>query len=270
MGRNGGTWLIAPALPQRHLDSRIDVTRIRLILLAAIILAGSACGKNSGPGGRVNSGPGSGNLLTLEVSLPESKYADENHRAAFFREALQRIKALPGVESAGAVSTPPSSDNKQAVRFTIEATAGEEIDSIPAALNVVSPGYFQTLMVPLLAGRTLAETDGADGPRVVVINETLARRFFPNQDPIGKRVQFGDLEEQGSEVTIIGVVGDVKYSDSADPEPEFYMSYTQASLAVMTIVVRSAGDAAGLAGSVEREVKAVDGDVTVSNTGTMK
>jgi putative ABC transport system permease protein len=257
--------LIAPALPERHLDSPNDVRIIILIILAGIILAGSACGKTTGPGSQVNSGK----LLTLEISLPESKYADETQRVAFFREALERIKALPGVESVGAVSTPPLSDNKQSVRFTIEPTTGEEIDAIPAGFNVVSPGYFQTLMVPLIAGRTLTEADSADTVRVVVINETLARRFFPNQDPIGKRVQFGDLEEQASSVTIVGVVGDVKYSDSADPEPEFYISYLQASLPVMTIVVRADGDARELAGSVEREVKAVDGDVTVSNIGTM-
>ncbi len=262
--------MIAPALPQRHLDSPHDVRIIILIILAGIILAVSACGKNSVPGGKINSGSNSGNLLTLEVSLPESKYADERQRIAFFREALERIKALPGVESAGAVSTPPSSDNKQSVRFTIEATPGEEIDAIPAGFNVISPGYFQTLMIPLLVGRNLTDRDNADSMRVVVINETLARRFFSNQDPIGKRVQFGDMEEQGSPVEIVGVVGDFKYSDSADPEPEFYISYLQASLPVMTIVVRASGDAKDLAESVEREVKAVDGEVTISNVGTMK
>lgn len=262
--------MIAPALPERHLDSPNDVRIIILIILAGIILAGSACGKNPAPGGKVNSGSNSGNLLTLEVSLPESKYADANQRVAFFRDALERIKTLPGVESVGAVSTPPLSDDKQSVRFTIEATAGEEIDAIPAGFNVISPGYFQTMMVPLLMGRTLTETDNADGVRVVIINETLARRFFSNQDPIGKRVQFGDMEEQGSPVEIVGVVGDVKYSDSADPEPEFYMSYFQASLPVMTLVVRAVGDARDLASSIEREVKAVDSEVTVSKIGTMK
>jgi putative ABC transport system permease protein len=235
-----------------------------------MIFAGAACGKKPGPGGKINSGPNSGQLLTLEVSLPEYKYSDENQRAAFFREALRRIKALPGVESTAAISTPPLGDNKQTVRFTIEQTAGEEIDAIPAGFNVVSPDYFQTLTIPLLMGRTLTEADGADGPRVVVINETLARRFFSNEDPIGRRVQFGDLEEAGSAVTIVGVVGDVKYPDSADPEPEFYMSYVQASLPAMTIIVRASAGAGDLAGSVEREVKAVDGDVTVSNVGTMK
>ena len=258
--------MIAPALPQRHLDSLNDVRIIILIILAGMILAGSACGKNPGPGGKINSG----HLLTLEVSLPESKYADENQRAAFFREALQRIKALPAVESVGAVSTPPLSDNKQIVRFTIEQATGEEIDAIPAVFNVISPGYFETLMIPLLRGRTLTETDSADSARVVVINETLARRFFSNQDPIGKRVQFGDAEEQGTPIEIVGVVEDVKYSDSADPEPEFYISYLQASLPIMTIVVRASGDTKDLPGSVEREVKAVDGDVTVSSVGTMK
>ena len=262
--------MIAPALPQRHLDSPNDVRVKVLIILAGIILAASACGKYSGPGGKINSGSNSGRLLTLEVSLPESKYADEKERIVFFREALQRIKALPGVESAGATSTPPLSDNKQSVRFTIEATPGEEVDAIPAGFNVISPDYFQTVMIPLLMGRTFTDRDNADGVRVVVINETLARRFFSNQDPIGKRVQFGDMEEQDSPVEIVGVVGDSRNSDSAESEPEFYISYYQASPPVMTIVVRTAGNAKDLAVSVEREVKAVDAEVTVSNVGTMK
>jgi hypothetical protein len=261
--------LILPALPERNLNSQNDVRIAILAILAAITIAVAACGKAS-PGGKVDSGLNAGKLLTLDVSLPEQKYIDINQRVAFFQQALQRITAISGVESVGAASTHPLSDDRQSVRFTIEPTQGDAIDSIPAGFNVVSPDYFQTLKAPLLVGRTVIETDTGDATRVVVINETLARRFFPNEEPIGRRVQFDDLEEQGSWVTIVGVVGDIKQSDSSDPQPEFYMSYLQAPLLVMTIIVRTAGEARELSDTVVREVKAVDGEVTISNIGTMR
>jgi len=261
--------LILPALLQRHLVSSNNVRIVILIILAGIILAASSCGKDS-PGSSGKHGLNAGELLMLEVSLPENKYADENQRVAFFQQAIERIAALPGVESAGAVSTHPLSDDKQSVRFTIEPATGDATDSIPAGFNVVSPGYFQTLKAHLVEGRTLIETDRREAARVVVINETMARRFFPDGSAIGKRVQFDDLEEQGSWVEIVGVVGDIKQADSDDPWPEFYMSYLQAPLPVMTIIVRSATHARELIDSVQREVKAVDGEVTISNIGTMK
>lgn len=258
--------MILPALPERHLVSSNNFRIAFLIILAGIILAASSC-RGQSPSGKA--GLNSGRLLMLDVSLPEDKYADENQRVAFLQQALQRIAALPGVESAGAVSTNPLSDDKQSVTFTIEAMSDDAIDSIPAGFNVVSPGYFDTLKAPLVQGRTLTERDGRDGPRIVVINETLARRFFSNQDPIGKRVQFDDLEEQDSWVEIVGVVGDIKQADADDTEPEFYMSYLQAPPLIMTVIVRAAADARELADSVQREVKAVDGEVIISNIGTM-
>jgi putative ABC transport system permease protein len=258
--------LILPALPERHLVSSNNFRIAFLIILAGIILAASSC-RGQSPSGKA--GLNSGRLLMLDLSLPEDKYADENQRVSFFQQALQRIAALPGVESAGAVSTNPLSDDKQSVTFTIEAMSNDAIDSIPAGFNVVSPGYFETLKAHLVRGRTLTERDGRDGPRIVVINETLARRFFSNQDPIGKRVQFDDLEEQDSWVEIVGVVGDIKQADADDTEPEFYMSYLQAPPLVMTVIVRAAADAKELADSVQRVVKAVDGEVIISNVGTM-
>ena len=260
--------MILPALPERHLDPPNNLRIVILIFLSGMILAASSCGGKSVDGGRT--GLNSGRLLMLEVSLPEGRYTDENQRVAFFQQALQRVAALHGVESAGAVSTNPLSDDKQSVRFTIEPMSDDTVDAIPAGFNVVSPGYFETLMAHLIRGRSLTERDGREGVRVVVINETLARRFFPNEDPIGKRVQFGDLEEQGSWVEIVGVVGDIKYADAEDTEPEFYMSYLQAPPPVMTIIVRAVADARELADGVQREVKAVDGEVTISNVGTMK
>jgi len=259
--------LILPALPERHLVFPNNLRIVSLIILAGIILAASSC-RGEGPGGK--DGLNSGGLLMLEVSLPENKYTNETERVAFFQEALQRVASLPGVESAGAVSTNPLSDDKQSVTFTIEAMSEDAIDSIPAGFNVVSPGYFQTLMIPVLQGRTFTESDRREAQRVVIINETLARRFFPDQSAIGKRVQFDDLEEQDSWVEIVGVVGDIKRADADDPEPEFYMSYLQAPPLVMTIIMRAAADARDLADGVQREVKAVDGEVTISNIGTMK
>ncbi|HEX5733601.1 MAG TPA: ABC transporter permease [Blastocatellia bacterium] len=239
------------------------------MILSGIVLAASSCRDQTPSDGKT--GLNSGRLLMLEVSLPENKYADENQRIAFFQQALQRIAALPGVESTGAVSANPLSDDKQSVTFTIEAMSDDAIDSLPAGFNVVSPGYFETLMAHLIQGRTLTERDGRDGPRVVVINETLARRFFPDESPLGKRVQFDDLEEQDSWVEIVGVVGDIKQAVVDETELEFYMSYLQAPPPVMTIIVRAAAaDARELADSVQREVKAVDGEVTISNIGTME
>ncbi len=259
--------MILPALPERHLVFPNNLRVVSLIILAGIILAALSC-RGQAPSSKT--GLNSGGLLMLEVSLPENKYADETERVAFFQQALQRIASIPAVESAGAASTNPLSDDKQSVTFTIEAMGEDAIDSIPAGFNVVSPDYFQTLMIPLLQGRAFTETDRREAQRVVIINETLARRFFPDQSAIGKRVQFDDLEEQDSWVVIVGVVGDIKQADGDDPEPEFYMSYLQAPPLVMTIIMRTAADARDLADGVQREVKAVDGEVTISNIGTMK
>jgi putative ABC transport system permease protein len=198
------------------------------------------------------------NLLTLNVLLPASKYKEEPKRVAFFRQAVERIKALPGVRSVAVVSELPFAALGSATDFNIEGRPepprGEEfVTDVRAA----DENYFRTMNIPILNGRAFTPQEGSEDRHVAIINETLARKYFAGENPIGKR--------------IVGVVGDARY-DKLETEPRAMVYWTHPQLAGtrMMLVVRADNDPLNLAPSVEREIQAIDKDQPVADVRTME
>src|SRR5262245_12371013 len=229
------------------------------------------------------------NVLPMSIALPQTKYPEQQQVAIFYKEVLQRAKTTPGVQAAGLIAGLPLSGSSSTWGFTTEAKPQPTLEEVLEGANrVISPGYFDTLKIPLRRGRDITETDNESAPGVVVINETLARRNWPNEDPIGKRIKLGSPEPQrtwdGLWLTVIGVVGDVR-ADSLENEarPEMYLSYLQNPWRGMpsrphmtlvgrrmTLTVRGAAASASLTTAIRQAVAAVDKDQPVTAVATLE
>ncbi|MFL6208617.1 MAG: ADOP family duplicated permease [Pyrinomonadaceae bacterium] len=212
-------------------------------------------------------------LLTMQIALPKQKYPDQTHRSVFYDELLRRVEALPGVQSAGVTTNLPLYPQGNSIGITIEGrpapAPGQELI---VATRVVSPHYFQTMGIQLLRGRGFSEQDKADAPGAVVISETMARRFWPGEDPTGKRICPGRPESPEDWMTIVGVVRDVRqFGLAAELKPQMYLSYAQAGFfAPRDLVVKTSVDPLGLAATVRANVWAVDKEQPVSDIRTME
>jgi putative ABC transport system permease protein len=210
------------------------------------------------------------NVLAIAIRPPETKY-NSAQQESFSRQLLERVRALPGVRSAGVVFPPLWVwDNTSGFRIEGEAPPSrEEAESRSIVNKVVSPNYFKTLNIQLLKGRVIDEGDGPNKPHVVVINEAMARRYWPNSDPIGHRIFSGDDTTWRE---IVGVVRDVRYN-SLDKEAggQVYAPFDRnAGLSYRTLVVRTDGDPLGLVPAVRGEIKAIDRDQPISSIHTME
>ena len=218
----------------------------------------------------VNPGFDPSDLLTLSVELPQATYPDSSHRAAFFSQLVERVGGLPGVSAAGAVSLLPLTPQGAATRFTIVGRPAPEPGHwISADIRIADPGYFAAARIPLERGRGLAATDRADAPPVVVINETMARKFWPNENPIGARLQIS-WTHPDAQPEIVGVVGDVRVSTlDGELRPMIYYPQAQEPSGYMAIVARHAGDPAGFSAAVRALVLELDRNLPVSDVATM-
>jgi putative ABC transport system permease protein len=205
-------------------------------------------------------------ILTLQTPLPESKYQDPQKVAEFYRQVIARMEALPGVEAVSAASnTPLNNSPNPSIELLIEGRPpllpGERQ---LADLLFVSPHYFTTIGVPLLRGRDFSQSDGRDAPPVAIISEMTARRYFPNQDSLGRRIKRGANAEW---MTIIGIVSDVKQSwFDKEIRPQLYLPYRQAPRPKMTFLLRTAADPMRLAVAARAQILAVDRDQPIDKT----
>lgn len=207
------------------------------------------------------------NVLTMQVHIPPFKYSQPRQWTALYQQILERIQALPGVRSTGiGISLPPRVSERSNL-FVIEGRPSPGPGRSPIAqFFTVSPHFLDTLQVPLLKGRSFTEADRADAPGVVIINETVARRFFPDEDPIGKRLKLGNPESRSPWLTIVGVVEDVKYSGlDAETEAGLYVPFAQNPFPGMFLLVRTMSDPLGLAAAVRKEILAVDKDQPIAD-----
>ncbi len=211
------------------------------------------------------------NLLTARLSLPESKYKDEPQRVAFFRDVLQKVRAVPGIRSASVVATIPLSGSSSWVRVNVEGAApARESEPTYVGRMVVTPGYFDTLGVQLFSGRDLRPGDTAEAPPIIVINQTMARRFWPAKDPIGQRLKVDAADSPKPWMTVIGVVRDVRHQNlKRPPRPEMYLPHAQVGSADMALLMRTEGDPLTYAAALREQVWAVDSDQPVSRIRTM-
>ncbi|HEX8651896.1 MAG TPA: ABC transporter permease [Pyrinomonadaceae bacterium] len=225
----------------------------------------------------VDPGFNSENVLTARLWLPQPNlpetgpYFQHSSRAQLYRQVLQRVASLPGVQMVGGVSQLPLDGVPGTNGFTIEGAASDPRELRAAHTVIASPSYFATLGIPLLKGRLFTEQDDEKAPRAVVVNQTLAQRFFPGEDAVGRRLRLGDGRTEQPWQTIVGVVHDVK-TEGLDVEnrPQIYRSILQTSNLQLTLVIRTASDPGALTEAVRREVRAVDADLPVFGIRTME
>ena len=216
-------------------------------------------------------------LVTAEISLPEG-YKGPGQIAGFWKEFLLKVEATPGVSAAGiSMSIPP---NRLAITnpFTVEGQGYDRTRALQLAEEMsVSPGYFRALGIPLIKGRFFSESDRVEkdsDPMIVIINETMARRYFPGQDPVGKRLQTGDPDPRSRWETVVGVVGDVKYSGlDAQPMPTLYVPFNEQGWIFwsreMYLVVRTRLEPAAIVPSLRAQLESVNKDLPLAHVQTM-
>jgi predicted permease len=208
----------------------------------------------------VNPGFDPDRVLTVQVSLPGRSY-DDLRRVAFFREVESRLARTPGIVSAGATNIAPFSGDGTANRFRLESdVASSEYRS--AAWRSVTPGFFATLGIPLKQGRLFTERDANGSNEVVIISESMARKFWPNRNPIGERLLWG---RSGSPKTIVGIVGDLRdLAVDTPPVPTMFRPYAQLSDAPMALVIRTTADPLAVIGDVRQQIAGVERDAALT------
>ncbi|HUA22042.1 MAG TPA: ABC transporter permease [Bryobacteraceae bacterium] len=224
----------------------------------------------------VNPGFRTDHLLTMRIAPSPVRYSGSK-LGQFYRQILDRLSALPGVQSAGVCRFLPLGGKDGFINFQIEGRpALATADQPRAAFRAASAGYFAALGIPLLKGRLFDQTDAAGTPKVAIINEKAARLFWPDEDPVGKRILSGFDESQWS--TIIGVVGNLKHAGlDADADPETYYHYLQIppesmnfAEGTMALAIRTGADPEALTGPVRSAIRAVDPDQPVFDIQTMQ
>jgi putative ABC transport system permease protein len=215
-------------------------------------------------------------VLTANISLPPAKYPDVEKQSAFYQQVTERVRALPGIDSAGTVSPLPLSGSFIQNLVTIEGRPPLAPGEKPITnTRIISPDYLRAMGIPLQRGRNFTEHDDKDAPDVFLVNETFVRRFFPGEDPIGKRIKVSirpSPDKPDANGEIVGVVGDVKHQ-SLDKEagPEAYVPAMKFAEGYMTVVARAASsDPAQLTSALRGAVQQVDPDQPVFDIQTMK
>jgi putative ABC transport system permease protein len=218
---------------------------------------------------RVNPGFDPSHVLTLQFRLPAAKYKTEAQISTMFTRALVEMRAVPGVQDAALVRAAPLNGNGETFPYYLPGQSLTDVSKAPTAqLNIVSADYFAALRIPRFGGRDFTMDDRADAPPVVIVNEQLARRAWPNESPIGKTIRIGGSDAPWA--TVVGVVGTVKHFRlSEDPLDEAYIPYQQRPLIFTEVVVRAAGDPATVANSIRAAVWRVDRDQPVWRVRTM-
>lgn len=221
---------------------------------------------------KVDAGVNPVRVMTMQLTLPQLKYRTGPELISFYDQLLPRVAQLPGVTSVGLGMSLPPNLLEVTDSFTVEGSVPAAGTAAPQAdLVFVSADYFRALGVPLLRGRPFLPTDRADAPLVCIINQTLARRYWPGEDPVGKRIKTGGLERPKNPwLEVVGVVGDMKFTSLETPaDPTLYQPYQQAAWPAMYLVVRATQDPLNLVAPVRAAVWSLDKDLPVARVRTM-
>jgi predicted permease len=214
---------------------------------------------------RVDAGVSTGRILTMQIPLRGPRYEKTQQLDTFYPRLLERIRALPGVRAAAVSNSLPPDTNEYSDDFSVEGRAATANQPLSIAYMIlVSPDYFHMFNIPLRSGRYFTAADAATSPRVAIISETTARQFFPNEDPLGKRIT-----EKGE---IVGVVRDVKYTGLTDSlQPAIYEPVSQAHTWDAYLSVKTdVADPMSLAAAVRDEIKSLDPELPLSQVGTLE
>jgi putative ABC transport system permease protein len=215
----------------------------------------------------VNPGFNPRNALTFEISLPKMQYPDDASIVRFNNEAQRRIAALPGVQAAGFSTILPLAGTNSDWSFAIEGRPSDRNSPSPdEEKRQVSSDYFRALETPLVRGRLFTDADNADAPLVMIVNQAFAKKFWPNQDALGKRIAFDGTSGNPKWITIVGVVGDIRHFGlDIDAKPEMYVPFAQDSYFTTIYVVRSNQDPRTLVPAIQREIQANDPALPLAN-----
>ena len=254
---------------RRRISSTLVISEVALtvlLLIAAGLMLKSFYSLQS-----VNPGFDPENTLTMIVNLPTLKYSDDSQIRSFYEQALASIKSLPGVKAAAVISSLPLTTTViERLRFTVEGHPPPSPSEVPRAnIRRISDGYFETMRISLVDGRFFTERDRADSTPVVIINQTMANRHWPGENPIGRRLIIPSMGTAPREVA--GVVADVKHS-SLDTESgvEVYVPYLQKPFALMTVLVRTTSEPLQMTGAVRESILSVDSNQPIYGTKTMQ
>ena len=225
---------------------------------------------------RVDVGFNPSNVLTAQVSLPETRYQSPESVVSFYERLLSNVRTLPGVEHAGFVRSLPLASPIGDWGLDIEGYVETPGREAKGDWQIATSGYFEAMGERIIRGRWFTDQDRTESPQVAVINDTMARTYWPGDDPIGKRITMGSSNPNRPWVTVIGIVEDVKHNElTGIIKEKFYRPHSQFHLSTgnpirgMTLVMRSAGDPTSLIAAIRRETAAVDPSVPVSNVRTM-
>lgn len=208
------------------------------------------------------------NLLSIQLFLPDDRYKNGSQVAAFYQRVTDELRNIPGVTSIGATSAGPQFGGIEPVDFLVEGqTAGPSGEYPRARYYNVGPDYFHTMQIPLLSGREFNERDTSEAPQVAIINQTMARRFFAGEEPVGRQLL---LVRSRQTVEIVGVVGDVKRFELENVvEPEVYWPYMQRPRWATYFVMRTESDPLALVTAIRSRISGLDKDIPVVNVSTI-
>ena len=246
------------------------------VALALVLLTGAGLlGRSFVQLQRVSPGFDPQGVLTMTLALPQAKYASDTQRVAFFDALLPRLAALPGVQAVGAFSDLPFGGGNSTSSFTAEGYQPPAGAPGPwGDYRVVVPGFHEALRIPLVRGRLFGRADGMSAPRVAVVDEETARRFWPGQDPIGRRISYDSRPgtEEPEWIQVVGVVGHARQEGLDDePRPQVYLPYAQSARnGAMSVVLRTSGTPGRFVASVREAVRGVDRDQPISDVRTME
>jgi putative ABC transport system permease protein len=207
---------------------------------------------------QVSVGFDSENVFTLQLRLPATKYATPESIARFYQQAIARVRAVPGIESAALVRRVPFSGNWGDTPFTVEGRPVPAGSEPRAGQNIITPEYFHAMRIPVTHGRDFTDRDDLQSPPVVIVSETLARTTWPGEEAVGKHVKVPEIKDW---LTVVGVVGDTKHRSSSEPsQPQLYLAHYQLPMIFTSLVARTKVPPLTLTNDVRRAVWTVDKD----------
>jgi putative ABC transport system permease protein len=267
--KEGGKGAGGQGARSRRLRGALVVSEVALALV--LLVGAGLLVKSFARLRKIDAGFNTENVLTMVVRLPDAKYKEASQIVGFFREAGERIRALPGVRSVGMVNFLPLYGGLgSATGFTVEGRPAPPPGQEPHTnVRAADSGYFGAMGIPLLRGRNFKDFEDAEARHVVLISESMARQHFPGEDPLGKRISV-DMFDKPNPTEIVGVVGDVRYDSLTDEaEPTVYFPHPELTYSFMTLVIRTDGDPAEMAPAVRHALSAIDPDQPVSDVRTM-
>jgi putative ABC transport system permease protein len=264
--KEGGRQRTAGSHRLRSLLIVFEIALSLVLLVGAGLLGRSFLALlNTNPGFNPNG------VLTMNINLPVAKYKDQAQRAAFYSDLVQRVKSLPGVQSAAAVNYIPLGGANSSDDFLIEGAPepppGQENDG---RYRVCTPDYFQTMGISILRGHGFTDADRSGAKPVVIVNQTLARKYWPNAEAIGKRMRFTGPLDKNPWMEVIGVVQDVKHELNLPVTADYYLPHAQDPWNAMVLVARTTVDPGSMAAPITQQVWAIDRDQPVFDVKTMQ